>query len=218
MRSLKNKAYEIIRDNIISCRYAPGEFLTEARLIEETSTSRTPIREALSKLEQERLVRILPKKGVMVSDLSLKEINDIYQVRLLLEPQIILHWGDRIPREELETCRRKILDYNSEMGLEERVILGDSLHRMIIGACPNAYIQDWLDYIYYQNHRIRISTGQVGQHMELNNAGHLKILEVLILGEYEKAAAMMTEHLEEARKATFHTLMEEYDMMLGERP
>ena len=217
MGSLKDKAYEIIRDNIISCRYAPGEFLNEARLIEETSASRTPIREALNKLEQERLVRILPKKGIMVSDLSLKEINDIYQVRMLIEPQIILHWGDRISQEELESCRRKILDYNSEMEMTERVELDDSLHRLIIAACPNAYIQDWLDHIYCQNQRIRIATGQIGQHMEPNNADHLRILEKLIDGDYVTAADMMTAHMEEARKTTFHALMEEYDTLFGEK-
>ena len=60
--SLKSKAYNLIKTKIVNCEYAPGTFLNESMLMGEIGSSRTPIREALSKLEQENLVRILPKR------------------------------------------------------------------------------------------------------------------------------------------------------------
>ena len=60
--SLKNKAYNLIKTKIVNCEYPPNSFLNETLLMDEIGSSRTPIREALSKLEQENLVRILPKK------------------------------------------------------------------------------------------------------------------------------------------------------------
>ncbi|MFR1039015.1 MAG: GntR family transcriptional regulator [Clostridium sp.] len=60
--NLKNKAYQIIKERIMSCDYKPNTFLNEADLIEEIDASRTPIREALNKLEQEGFVQIIPKK------------------------------------------------------------------------------------------------------------------------------------------------------------
>lgn len=207
MGSLKSKAYDIIKDNIIACRYAPGDFLNEAQLMGEVGVSRTPIREALNKLEQERLVRIVPKKGVMVSELTLREINEIYQVRLMLEPQVVRQWGDRIPVEELERCRMRLMNYSPEMTMLERNDLDDSLHRLIIDYCPNSYIHDWSNHLYCQNQRVRIFTGQIGQRMELNNAGHLRILDKLLLSDYNGAAQLMNDHLEEGKRDTFDTLL-----------
>ncbi|MEG1548696.1 MAG: GntR family transcriptional regulator [Clostridia bacterium] len=207
MVSLKHKAYEIIKENIISCRYAPGEFLNEADLMEEIGTSRTPIREALNKLEQEKLVRIVPKKGIMTSELTLKEINDVYQVRIMLEPQLVRLWGSNIPVEELEVFRTKLIQFNPMTDLKERYELNDYLHRTIIKHCQNTYFNEWMCLIYGQNRRIGVITGQVDVWLEQNNADHLKITEYLLLGEYETAAVLLQQHLEHAKKVTFDCLL-----------
>lgn len=207
MGSLKAKAYDIIRENIISCRYAPGDFLNEMQLMDEIGASRTPIREALNKLEQERFVRIVPKKGIMVSELTLREINELYQVRLMLEPQVLRQWGEWIPVEELERCHTRLVNYSPEMNMLERNELDNSLHRLIVDYCPNCYIREWFGHVFSQNQRVRIFTGQIGQRMELNNESHLKILDKLLLGDYNVAAELMSEHLEESKRATFDILL-----------
>lgn len=207
MGSLKAKAYDIIKENIISCRYAPGDFLNEMQLMDEIGASRTPIREALNKLEQERFVRIVPKKGIMVSELTLREINELYQVRLMLEPQVLRQWGEWIPVEELERCHTRLVNYSPEMNMLERNELDNSLHRLIVDYCPNCYIREWFGHLFSQNQRVRIFTGQIGQRMELNNESHLRILDKLLLGDYNVAAELMTEHLEEGKRATFDILL-----------
>jgi len=207
MLSLKKKAYNIIKENIVTCRYAPGEFLNESQLMEEIGASRTPIREALSKLEQEKFVRIVSKKGVMVSELTLKEIGDVYQVRMLLEPQIVRQWGSSISVDELEKCRGMLLNYRPSMDVAERNELDDCIHRLIVDSCPNAYFYQWMTHIYCQNQRIRVMTGQLGQLMEENNAGHLQITEMLLMAEYEQAAELLTKHLEQSKKKTFDVLL-----------
>lgn len=207
MGSLKAKAYDIIKENIISCRYAPGDFLNEMQLMDEIGASRTPIREALNKLEQERFVRIVPKKGIMVSELTLREINELYQVRLMLEPQVLRQWGEWIPVEELERCHTRLVNYSPEMNMLERNELDNSLHRLIVDYCPNCYIREWFGHVFSQNQRVRIFTGQIGQRMELNNESHLRILDKLLLGDYNVAAELMTEHLEEGKRATFDILL-----------
>ena len=99
--NLKNKAYQIIKERIMSCDYKPNTFLNEADLIEEIDASRTPIREAHNKLEQEGFVQIIPKKGVMVTGLTLVEINQTFEARILLEPFIINNYMNRIDRNAL---------------------------------------------------------------------------------------------------------------------
>lgn len=207
MESLKSKAYEIIKGNIATCRYAPGQFLNEAQLIEEIGVSRTPIREALSKLEQENLVRIISKKGVVVSELTLKEIGDVYQVRIMLEPQIILQWGGNLSVEKLEICRLSLLKYNADMDIAQRNEIDECLHQLIIGCCTNAYFAQLMKRIYCQNQRIRLITGQLGQFMEENNAEHLRVTETLLMADYKAAAMLLDQHLEKSKKNTFDTLL-----------
>ena len=97
--TLKEHAYNCIKQKILNCEYQPGMFLSEDLLKNEMNMSRTPIRDAISRLEQENLVRILPKKGILVSGISIREIQSIYEARLLLEPYAVLHYGNRIPEQ-----------------------------------------------------------------------------------------------------------------------
>lgn len=75
--TLKQHAYNIIKDKIINCEYAPSALLNEEMLKEDVQASRTPIRDALGRLEQEGLVTILPKKGIMVAPLTIREIDPL---------------------------------------------------------------------------------------------------------------------------------------------
>ena len=75
--NLKTQAYNTIRQKIVTCEYAPGTFLNEELLTTELGLSRTPVRDALSRLEQEGLIEIKPKKGIIVMPLSINTINMI---------------------------------------------------------------------------------------------------------------------------------------------
>lgn len=207
--NLKDKAYQIIKQNILTCRYAPGSFLNEGMLMEEVGASRTPIREALIKLEQENFVRIVSKKGVLVCELSLKEISDVYQIRQLMEPQIIRLWGRNIDRDKLLACRTAFADFAAHPPVtqEERNQLDDSLHRLILDACQNTYLNQLIAHLYEQNQRIRIIAGQLEERMKQNMAEHLSITDHLLKEEYEEAALEMAEHMENAKKASFENLM-----------
>ena len=83
--TLKQHAYNIIKDKIINCEYAPSALLNEEMLKEDVQASRTPIRDALGRLEQEGLVTILPKKGIMVAPLTIREINMVHEARTLID-------------------------------------------------------------------------------------------------------------------------------------
>ena len=98
-------AYETLRERILTCRYAPGELLNETALGEKLGVSRTPVREALGRLERESLVEILPKIGVRVTELSIADINEIYAARELIEPYIIEEGAASLDRRALMRVR-----------------------------------------------------------------------------------------------------------------
>ena len=82
--SLADQVFERLEGEILGGKYQPGELLTEARLTEDLGVSRTPVREALRRLEQEHIVE-LSSKGILVLGVTEKDICDIYAIRLRIE-------------------------------------------------------------------------------------------------------------------------------------
>jgi DNA-binding GntR family transcriptional regulator len=206
--NLKEKAYRIIKSKIVSCDYPPGSFLNEAELMKEIGASRTPIREALNKLEQENLIRIIPKKGVVVGMIAFSEINDVYQIRELIEPYIVRTWGNKLNIETLMAFREKLQKLAASVTEKEMFAIDDSLHRSIVSVCENKYLKQLMDKSYDQNHRIRIISGKLRSRLERTTDEHIHILNLLIENDIEGAAKALTSHLENAKKAAVESLFQ----------
>lgn len=194
--TLKDKAYIYIKDRILNCEYLPGSFLDEKKLIEEIQSSRTPIREALNKIEQENLIKIIPKKGVMVTELSLKNILDIYQLREIIEPAAIIRYGSLYPKEKLESFKEVFS--SSITNTPAFYDQDDDFHYFIVEPFKNAYINNIMEEIHVQSRRLRIVTGRM-QEYDLTSKEHLKIIDLVLDGQYENASVKMKEHIALAR-------------------
>ena len=91
------KAYDWIKDGVDAGRLKMGEPLPETWLANEVGVSRTPVREALRVLEQDGYIKIVPLKGAFVSEISLEDVREIYDIRKLLEPFAALTAANRMP-------------------------------------------------------------------------------------------------------------------------
>ena len=115
-RDLKNHAYQIIKERLINCIYEPGSFINESQLaadlglsrtpfrfqpVDGFTESRTPVREAINRLESEGLVKVMPKKGIFVSDIQLSDVLQIFQARIEIEPVALGMAAPHLPTEEL---------------------------------------------------------------------------------------------------------------------
>lgn len=218
--SLKQQAYNIIKEKIINCKYAPNDLLNEEKLKEEIGASRTPIRDALSRLEQERLVHILPKKGIMVAPLSIRDINAVYEARMLIEPYAIKYYGNKIRKEKFTEYKRtfkKIKDAmeNSREVSENLYKIDDQFHIEFIKSMENEYFLSMYEQIYNQNLRLRILSGVKGKNrMTETQDEHLKIVDCCICEDWEEAAKAMREHLAFSKKASFDAIFQNSDMHL----
>ncbi|MDR1711648.1 MAG: GntR family transcriptional regulator [Propionibacteriaceae bacterium] len=204
--SLRQVAYDAIKDKIIACHFAPGDIISEGILIDEINVSRTPIREALRQLEQERFVRILPKKGVIVTDISLADINAIFEVRSLIEPHILREHLDNIDAAAIRGLRR---EFDSITLADKEVLYGldDAFHQAIYRACSNPYLVSALEQVYAQNQRLRVLSGSVARRLESSNAEHNRIIDAILAGDAAGAADAMVEHLRNSKAASFDQLM-----------
>ena len=214
--NLKTLAYNQIRQKIVTCEYAPGTFLNEEILTEALGLSRTPIRDALGRLEQEGLIEIRPKRGIIVKSLTVSDINMIFEVRNMYEPYILKNYGPLLPVERLHEFYDIFLhtDSNSECfkNNDKFYQLDSDFHLMIVHSCPNVYIQNNYSLILTQNARFRYMTGNVSNNrLEDTFREHLDIIRPCLQKNWDEAAEKMLYHLEESKKSTFRLIFDGMD-------
>ena len=191
--NLKQIAYETIKRKIIHCDYMPNDILSEMMLMEEIDASRTPIREALNMLSQECLVRIIPKKGIMVLPLTMKEVAMTFEARMLMEPYIIEHYSqyiDHVKLQELRKQTEEILqtDIADNEHAERCCDLDDELHRTM---------------------RIRIlGERNIWERHKIAANEHLELINYIESGDLASAVAAMRVHLIHSKEAAFESLMQ----------
>lgn len=213
-KNLKQQAYEVIKAKILNCRYAPNELLNEQLICDELgSVSRTPVRDAIGRLEQEGLVKILPKKGILVAPLNLSEINLVYEFRQLLEPYALLHYGEHIPVKKLVRLQN-LLDHPSKAQQNHDYFyeVDSQFHQLIIDATENRYIINAYRDISNTSHRIRILTGNdIKSRIEDTFKEHQAVVTACLDNDWETASKALSAHLECSRTAAFALLIQNGD-------
>ena len=156
--SLKLQAYQYLKTKILNCEYRPNEFLNEQKLCAEMGNiSRTPMRDALGRLEQEGLITILPKKGLMVAGITEEDVHSMFEMRLLVEPYALRTYGADIPREKLEHFMRMMHEPDV---IDDFCKVDDDFHELLMSTLPNKYLRSAYDRITGLNTRFRIMTGK----------------------------------------------------------
>ena len=208
-KSLKQQAYDEIKRKIVTCEYAPNTLLNEELLREELHVSRTPIRDALSRLEQKGLITILPKKGIMVSSLSINDINMVFEVRMMYEPYALLHYGSRIPYSVLTHSYELLSDLDAMSEDWAFFQADDAFHAAVVQAIGNRFLLQTYEWIQDQNLRFRVMTGQTSApRLEDTSKEHTRILEACLKKDWSEAASAMKDHLINSKNATFDLLFQ----------
>jgi DNA-binding GntR family transcriptional regulator len=198
-QNLKDVAYFTLREKLINCEYKSGTMLNEAQLSATLGFSRTPIRQALNRIEQEGYIRILPKKGIYVTDISLNDVRQIFQVRLEVEPVALRMAGPSLPEEDLLDFRRKFL--GEVKGVRADFRLDTTMHLFIIEHCGNRFIIDMMRKVFDENTRVIISSGQ--NELKIHDAcqEHLEVVNLLLERRIDDAQDALRSHIENCKKA-----------------
>lgn len=198
-RNFKNQAYTILKDRLINCIYEPGSFLNEAQLAADLGCSRTPIREAISRLEYDNLVKVVPKKGIYVSSISLTNVQQIFQTRLEIEPVTLRMAADNLPMEELLEFREKFTGELTD--IQNGFRLDTAMHLFIIEHCGNCYLIDMMRKLFEDNTRVIISSKQNQVQIHDARQEHLEIIDSLIARNTDKAVSLMRTHIASCQRA-----------------
>jgi DNA-binding GntR family transcriptional regulator len=195
------RAYRHLKTAIVSVQTTPGTPLNEQQIAGRLGMSRTPVREALRRLEQEGLVVRHPRRGVVVAPLSMQDVLEIWQLREILEPaacRLAVGRLDPVALAGLERTLSALVGREPRLEDYERHHQADvALHRLIAQATGNARLFQILEALTGRIARVRMAHSPTRFRRALRE--HLDILAALRRGDPEVAAEVMRVHLANAR-------------------
>jgi len=198
-KPLREIVFEKLRDMIVNGDLRPGERLMEIKLAEMLGVSRTPIREAIRKLELEGLVVMLPRKGAYVADISKKEIMDVLEIRAALDKLAAGLATQRMTKTEKEELKKVLASFekNFKLGNIEGMITDDiRLHDIIYIGAKNEKLQHIINNLREQITRFRIIyLKEIYRKNEKLLDEHREIVDAILSGDIEKAQKMAEEHI-----------------------
>lgn len=203
---LADVVYTELRRALVAGDFDPGEPLTEADLCRRFTVSRTPIREALAKLERDHLVRVVPKKGAFVRTLSHAEIQELYQLREALEGLAVRLAAPRVERAELEDFERRFREARGRRaGLTDTDVraLGEEFHRYLGKRAGNTRLVQMLEDTREQLHSVWTMSIVAPRRAQALVREHLAIIDALKRSAGRRAERLMVEHVRRVRAAIF---------------
>ena len=200
--SLADQVFERLENDIIMGVYPKGEILTELKLVEQLGVSRTPIREALRRLEQERLIQDTGK-GSLVLGITMEDLMDIMTIRKRIEGLAAYHTTKKLTdegREELKRINELQEFYYSKMDIERLRQIDDRFHNAIYALSGSTVIRDTLCPLHRKTQRYRKASITHPERMEKSIQEHNEITRAIISGDAELAEKLITQHIENAEK------------------
>lgn len=192
-------AYDAIKDLVLREKIEPGRVLSTSALMEQVRMSRAPVIDAIKRLESEGFITVMPQQGIMVKQMTVHEMRDINEMRLVLETYIMEKVTLDIRNEDIDYLEH-IIEEMSERAQErdyyEFILLDHEMHNYIYDLYPNEYMKDMLSRM-----RDRIFTvgftivARREGRMETTIAEHIEILQALKTKDSTRAVEAMRLHL-----------------------
>jgi DNA-binding GntR family transcriptional regulator len=208
--SFADRAYYAIRELIVTLELPPGAVVREPELTERLGIGRTPVREALRRLAQERLIEVYPRRGMFVTTVDVRDLARLCEVRAALEPEAARLAAERATQADLDELQALLDEVRASRRRDARVLidLDERVHRGLYHATHNPFLVETLEEYYA--HALRIWMVALAR----TNLGaavgeHAAVLEAVLRGDGRRASALMRAHVEAFEAAVRDVLLAE---------
>jgi DNA-binding GntR family transcriptional regulator len=196
--SLSETAYEQIKQKIVSLELAPGAVIDEARLQVELNLGRTPIREALKRLSLEKLVNIVPRRGMFVTDIGVTDLHYLFEARVPLESlaaRLAAQRGTAQHWAQMNAVLAQLPPEGTPLDNETLIAIDRTCHEIVYRATANKFLQDTLVTMYTLS--LRLWYYALAQITDMRSAvlEHAAILNALEHGQADEAARLTERHI-----------------------
>ncbi len=207
--SLADQAFYAIRELIVTLELAPGAVVNERELTERLAIGRTPVREALRRLAQEKLVEVYPRRGIFVTAVDVRDLARLCEVRAVLEPEAARLAAERATQLDLDGLSELLNELGAPQARDDKALiaLDQRIHRTIYRCTHNHFLEATLEEYYALALRIwMLALEETG---ELRDAvlEHRALLEAVAFGKGEVAAQIMRDHVEHFETAMRRVLL-----------
>jgi len=197
--SLSGTAYRALKEKIVTLELPPASLVNEAAIMAELGMGRTPIREAFQRLAMESLVVILPRRGILIADLNMSDLQKIFEVRIELETFAARLAARRATPDQLAAAEALFADADSiiQRGDHRQLIqLDHQAHVLLAQSAHNEFLEQSLDRMY--SHVLRLWYGSLHKVSRLREAiaEHRDITAAVKAGDGERAAQIMRAHID----------------------
>jgi len=200
-KPLREIVLEALKDAIVNGKLKPGERLMEQQVAEELCVSRTPVREAIRKLEIEGFIIIVPRKGAYVSDVSLKDIAQVFEVRAAMEALAAGLAAQRISDDQLGVLEKKLAEVESvanSLDLDSIIQFDTDFHEIIYDASKNDRLVQILHNLREQIQRYRTTSLASPGRLKDTIKEHKELLDAISTRDASLAQRVAKEHIENA--------------------
>lgn len=208
---LRDVVFQTLRQAILRGELEPGERLMEIHLADRLGVSRTPIREAIRKLELEGLVVMIPRRGAIVASITEKDLEDVLEVRRTLEIMAGEMACDRITPEILAQLQQAEEEFEKLKDSDDFTSLAAAdvkFHDLIYAATDNQRLISILNNLREQMYRYRLEyLKDTGSHGTLS-CEHQKIYDAIRTGDKEVVSAVLGQHIDNQKKAILSAIRE----------
>jgi GntR family transcriptional regulator, carbon starvation induced regulator len=194
--------YERLKHAIVSGELPPGMRLVAAELAQRWALSPTPLREAFQRLEGVGLVELSSQRGARVASTSVAEAEEIYELRLMLEPWALrrsLERSDDAHRAEIAAAHKHLLDLLGPVpSSDDRLILEAHrvFHAALLARCPSLWARRLTSLLAEHSQRYLLLNAHYSEHVGESMAEHEQMLEAALTGDVEQAARVLVAHLQ----------------------
>ncbi|MGD8553295.1 MAG: GntR family transcriptional regulator [Anaerolineales bacterium] len=202
-----SKAYHLIKEKVIKIQMPPGSVIREAELMQDLDLGRTPIREALKRLESENLVVVKPRQGIFVADIPITDLIQIFEVRVELESLCAFLASRRMTPETLTKMKDLAETYSGSEKKDLNCLFEQDrqFHMLLAEAANNRFLRDEIDQYYNLSLRIWYLVLKNVKPEDVDVEAHLKILRSIETRDHEAARSHMRKHIEQ-----FHRTIKSY--------
>ena len=209
---LRDVVFESLKDAIMNGKLEQGKMITEQQISREFGISRTPVREALYKLTATGLIRIIPHKGFLISKWSIKEIRDVFEIRIVLERlavELFIRNYYQENLEELENITRKMGKAVQENNFIEAAKMNNKFHDLIIEKSDNHEISTVMEPLKNKINIFRLISISTPSRLKTSLAEHQSILDSISQKDIVNAKKLIEIHIRKVLDIIEKKLLEE---------
>ena len=208
--NLRDQTYDIIKNMIIMREIEPGKKINEENIAREIQVSRTPIREALCRLENEGIVKIIPRRGAFVSELTETNVREILLIREVLEGLVVRLAIENMDEKTLEKLR-KSLEKVSDLPEKNRDLINYTrsevdFHSILLSASNNQMLKNMMEIVNAHLQIIRLRTVVIPERAQRTVKEHQQILKAIEKRDAVSAEQLMREHIRSVREVALKNI------------